>query len=127
MSDFKGSVQRGNVTTGENKRSNVLLKPSIQILFLVPAIIFSGALTCPRSLYLSFGIWVCIVFSYGVLILLLTLLPSYLLELHPRMILYVKKFLEIASILTYGGLLGFLYLWLYVEFKMPGSELLREL
>jgi len=127
MSVFQRNTPRRENTADNNKASTVLLKPPIQIFFIVPAVIFACTFTDTRLLYLLFGIWVCILVTYGLSILILSLLPSYLLELHPQLISHMKKFLNIASILFYGGILGFLYLWLYAESKMPGSELLREL
>ncbi len=127
MSGFQRNTPRRENTADNNKASTVLLKPPIQIFFIVPAVIFAGTFADSRLLYLLFGIWVCILVGYGLSILILSLLPSYLLELHPRLISHMKKIMNTASILFYGGISGFLYLWLYIELKMPGSELLREL
>jgi len=126
MSGFQRKTSHQK-NAADNNKISTLLKPSIQIFFIVPAIIFAGTFTDSRSLYLLFGIWVCTLISYGLSLLILSLLPSYMLELHPRLNSYIKNFLNTASILLYGGILGFLYLWLYVELRMPGFELLQKL
>ncbi len=126
MSGFQRNTSHQK-NAANNKISTVLLKPSVQIFFIVPVVVFAGTFADLRLLYLFFGIWVCTLISYGLSLLILSLLPSYVLELHPRLNPYIKKFLNTASILLYGGILGFLYLWLYVELKIPGFELLQKL
>ena len=109
----------------ENRIFSQLLKPSTQVIFTVPAIIFVSALVDSRFMYLLFGAWLCSLFGYGLSILILVLSPTKLLESLPKLYFWTGKVLNIASILIFGGILGSLYLWLYTELKMPGSDLLR--